>query len=359
MKLHESEKVDGTDVKIGKRVRHQRVEGQKVDVISSTYAAIYKETNGKWSHESLQTSNRREARRKAIEIQVRLDNGRKRIVFKAISIKELLDDYEAHCKAKGLAPKSLAKYGADLKKLLKFCKSKRIRIAQDFDEDQYHAFRGWLQVQIHKQATTYAPKSVAAALLVTKQAFKWGWKRKLLPTYTLAAVSLPKAKARPQPCFTTDQVETLLELVKGQERAVIATLAYAGLRIGEAEQLQWEDVLFDRGELGMFHIRRGGSHDAPKNKNDRFVPVHPRIRVYLEPLKRRQGLVFPGVTERRLLTRLKGLCRQAGFVAPDQYKLHSFRHHFARCAPTTTSPIAKHSLGWGTPPATSSISTTT
>lgn len=329
MKLHSPEKVDGTEVRIGKRIRHQRIDGVKHDVVTSNYVAHYKMPGGKWSHESLQTSNKREARRKAIEIQARLDKGQDRIVFRAVKIGELIDQYEKHCVAKGLAPKSLSKYRSDLEKLRRFCSAKRISLAGAFDEDDFHRFRAWLQQQKHKQGVTYSPKSVGSALLVCKQVFKYGWQRKVIPTYTLAAVPLPKAKARPQPCFTTSQVETLLERTEGEEQAVLATLAYAGFRIGEAEQLLWDDVLFDRGELGMFHIRRGGSNGTTKNKQDRFVPIHPRIRPLLEGLGRRQGLVFPTTRERRLLARLKGLCRQAGFTAPDQYKLHSFRHHFA------------------------------
>lgn len=329
MKLHEPETVDGTDVRIGKRIRHERIDGVKHDVVTKTYTAIYKETNGKWSHESLKTTNRRAARRKAIEIQNRLDKGQDRLVFRAVKIGELIDRYEEHCVAKGLAPKSLSKYRSDLDKLRRFCFVKRISLAGAFEEEDFHYFRTWLQTLTHAHGVPYSPKSVGSALLVCKQVFKFGWQRKIIPTYTLAAVPLPKAKARPQPCFTKEEVEDLLDLTEGEEQAVLATLAYAGTRIGEVEQLLWDDVLFDRGDLGMFHIRRGGSNGTTKNKVDRFVPIHPRIRPLLEGLGRRQGLVFPNTRERQLLARLKDLCRQAGFTAPNQYKLHSFRHHFA------------------------------
>jgi hypothetical protein len=109
----------------------------------------------------------------------------------------------------------------------------------------------------------------------------------------------------------------------------LATLAYAGLRIGEVEQLQWADVLFDRGELGMFHVRRGGSSGSTKDKDHRFVPIHPRLRPLLETLSRSSKLVFTGITERKMLERIKDLCEQAKLPNPRQYKLHSLRHHFA------------------------------
>ena len=101
------------------------------------------------------------------------------------------------------------------------------------------------------------------------------------------------------------------------------------LQIGELEQLQWIDVGLDRGDLGMFHIRRGGSRGTTKDKDHRFVPIHPRIRALLQALPRNSELAFPGITERRLLKRLKEICYQIGLSNSEKYKLHSFRHHFA------------------------------
>ena len=62
--------------------------------------------------------------------------------------------------------------------------------------------------------------------------------------------------------------------------------------MGELEQLQWADVLLDRGQLGMFHIRHGGSGDTTKDKDERFVPIHPRIRPIIEKLPRRTSRVL-------------------------------------------------------------------
>ena len=78
----------------------------------------------------------------------------------------------------------------------------------------------------------------------------------------------------------------------------------------------------------MIHVRRGGSSDSTKDKDERFVPVHPKISPHLSPRKK-AGLVFKGIAERTLLARLKDLCATCKFDAPDGYKLHSFRHHFA------------------------------
>ena len=105
-------------------------------------------------------------------------------------------------------------------------------------------------------------------------------------------------------------------------------MAYAGLRIGEVEQLRWDDVRLEDGQPVMLHVRRGGSRGTTKDKDERFVPVHPRIVLLLGKPKK-SGPVCRAVTERALLKRLKKLCARCGFEDPQQYKLHSFRHYFA------------------------------
>jgi len=132
-----------------------------------------------------------------------------------------------------------------------------------------------------------------------------------------------------QPCFTTEQVELLIDKAEGEARLAFAIMAYAGLRIGEVEQLRWLDIVTKDNVHAMIHVRRGGSNGTTKDRDERFVPVHPRIGELLKAHKKTDGLIFRGITERKLLARLKELCAECEFDDPTQYKLHSFRHHFA------------------------------
>ena len=61
----------------------------------------------------------------------------------------------------------------------------------------------------------------------------------------------------------------------------------------------------------------------------RSVPVHPIVAGFLGKPAERTGPVFHTIAGRSLLKRLKELCRACDFEDSDQYKLHSFRHHFA------------------------------
>jgi len=78
----------------------------------------------------------------------------------------------------------------------------------------------------------------------------------------------------------------------------------------------------------MIQVRRGGSSGTRKDKEERFVPIHPKVAAHLNPL-RKSGPTFRAIRERKLLKRLKTLCADCGFKNPQQYKLHTFRHHFA------------------------------
>ena len=234
MELDKPHLIEGTQIKIGRRILRRKVKGKLVKKTAKTYSAVYKETNGKWVIRTLDTTNRQAAIRKAFEIQIKLDprnlgcggeafthapafgngystsGGGDHYYNTNLRIDELIDAYETYVNSKSLAKKSLSKYKSDLEKLRRFVDEKSIVMAAGFDEMTFYQYRNWLQEQTHKQGRPYAPKSLYATLTLCKQVFKWAWERKMMPTYTLAAAELPKAKAKPQPCFTTDEVELLL-----------------------------------------------------------------------------------------------------------------------------------------------------
>jgi hypothetical protein len=78
----------------------------------------------------------------------------------------------------------------------------------------------------------------------------------------------------------------------------------------------------------MIQVRGGGSSGTTKDREERFVPIHPKAAAHLNPL-RKSGPIFRAACERKLLKRLKKLCAECGFENAQQYKLHTFRHHFA------------------------------
>jgi integrase/recombinase XerD len=291
--------------------------------ISKRYAAEYRDVDGKQVCHNLGTKNRTKARRTAIEIQQRLESGMERKPPAKHEITNLIEQYKEAAKIRGLAPKTISKYKADFEKLERFCKEQKIKLSRQFTERDLYQYRIWLYDQ------EFADKTVQGAVILAKQLFKWAWKQKLVSDYQLAAVSFPKARAKEQPCFNSEQADAIINKATGEEKLAFALLAYAGLRIGEVEQLHWEDIKADNGKYKMIHIRKGGSNGTTKDKDERFVPVHPTVARYLGPAIERTGMVFKNITERKLLGRVKKLSHLCGFTNPEKYKLHSFRHHFA------------------------------
>ncbi|UYV13492.1 MAG: site-specific integrase [Phycisphaera sp.] len=342
MKLVDREVVDGTSVTIGRKVHYRNTADGPVRRVARAYSAVYAEA-GSRRFQGLGTTNKREARRRAIEIQKRLDAGERRTPPSRTTIVQLIDRYEAYNRDRDLAPKTRAKYTAEFDKLRRFCRESGITRADRFDAEAYAKFGAWLRQQTHKQGTSYASKSNYTTLTVCKQMFKWAWLQRLAPATSLASARLPTARPKPQPCFTTQQVEGMLGRCEGVTHAAIAILAYTGLRVGELEQLHWSDVHLEMGELGMLHVHRGGSSGSTKDREARFVPIDPKIRPVLDALPRDDDLVLPELRARTLLAQIKRLCIKLGYGR--SYKTHSLRHHFASSCANSSIPY-RMALAW-------------
>jgi integrase len=264
-----------------------------------------------------------------------------------LSWKQLTRAYCAYQHQRGHAPKTVEKYQLVFRTLLSWAEAAAAGPPARFGEAEYWAFHAWMIEHGLSQKTRYD------RLIVVKQLFKWAAGTKLLNGNPLESAPLiDRPSPGPQPCFRPEQVARLLEHASGQDQAVFATMAYAGLRFGEVRDLQWDDVLLDDGTCGVIVVRRGGWNDRPKRGRVRRLPVHPQLRPILQSLPRVADTVFVDAAsrdgtliERKLLYSLKELCRSCGFANPQQYKLHTLRHTFASmCARTNVA--YKYALAW-------------
>lgn len=298
---------------------------------------------GEQHQEPLGTSNKAAAIRAAYALAERLERGQQRVRDGRRSIQELADAYCGDCRGRGRAKKTLVKCNGQLERFKEWCKAESIRIARTFSPDDLFAYRAYLSQQ-HR----LADKSIYNETIVIKQLFKWATKNGFLSRNLLEPIRFEKVKSPKQPCFTIEQVELLISNAEGWAVPMFATLAFAGMRIGELQQLQWEDVDLDS---NVIHVHRGGSGTKPKDKEDRFIPIHSRkLKPVLRLLPQKSELVFlmpddRKVSPKKLLAYLKNLCRQCGFQNPQQYKVHTFRHFFASyCAQQNLS--YKYVLEW-------------
>jgi integrase/recombinase XerD len=341
MKLIDKQIVEATKptIYIGKRT-YKSSDGD-VRIAKPYWAEFF--SNGKQHQEPLKVTNKAMAVKAAYALAERLERGQMRVRDSRRSIQELADIYYAYCKGRGRARKTLVKYKGQLERLKGWCKSEGIRRAKRFSPDDLFAYRTYLA-----EKCRLSEKSIYNETIVIKQLFKWASKNGYLSRNLLEPIRFEKVKSPKQPCFTIEQVELILSNADTWAVPMFAALAFTGMRIGELRQLQWEDIDM---ESNVIHIHRGGSDGKPKDKEDRFIPIHKRrLRPFLQALPVKSELVFlmpdgKQVSPKKLRRYLKSLCKQCGFENPMQYKLHTFRHFFASyCAQQNMS--YKYVLEW-------------
>ncbi len=326
MKLIDKQIVEATKpaIYIGKRTYKSK--GSDDVRVAKPYWAEYF-VHGRQHQESLGVSNKAAAVRVAYALAERLERGQMKVRDSRRTVQELADRYYGYCKARNLTPKTLTKYRGQLERFKQWCKSEGIRRARTFSPDDLFAYRSYLS-EMHG----LSEKSIYGETILLKQLFKWASKNGYLARNLLEALRFPKVRSAKQPCFSMQQVELLLANSEPWAMPMFSALAFTGIRVGELQQLKWEDVHFGR---NVIHITRGGSDGRTKNKEDRFIPIHgQKLKPVLQSLLRKSELVFlmpdgKAVSPRKLRKYLKGLCKECGFEKPKQYKLHTFRHFFA------------------------------
>lgn len=339
MRLKDKHPVTGTGITIGRRINTRtNAQGQRIEQVSKNFTAEYRDETGVRRIESLGTPNKREAIRRAQDIYRQLTDGiePERRPSK-LAIKSLRERYLADAQAKSLAPTTVAKYKAALDKFIVFCDSEQVRLVSQLNEELFNRFGAWMRSTQHKQCQTYASKTIDTDMTIIKAALNWAVKNRLIRENPIREAKIPKGRSKPQPCFTESQVQGLL--IRCWERMqtdpswrltrdAIVLLAYSGMRVGELRDLLWVDVILDRGEHGVFHIRRGGSNETTKDRDERFVPIAQKARIVIDALPRGESdKLLPGLRERTLLARVKRLCRELHY--PHTLKVHSFRHFAA------------------------------
>jgi integrase/recombinase XerD len=179
-------------------------------------------------------------------------------------------------------------------------------------------------------------------VVAIKQLVNFAVRRKLIRDNPLADLKLSQPKRTPQPFWTRDQVESILELTNPRYRALFHFLADTGTRIGEARWLTWDDVDFDNNAV---HIRPKENWQ-PKSGDQRVIRLSKdlcqRLReiprtstwVFTAPPSRRRPMAGRQMSDRRALAHLKTVLKKVGLTG----HLHTFRHSFISHALTGGVP---------------------
>lgn len=331
MKLINRQPVEGTErptIYIGHRVYRGEKSGKRKT--SRRWSAEWF-LDGKQDGQSLGTNNKVAAIRAAHEVHRRIRQGEPTAAPREVRIKELVDGYMTLQRGQPRSPKTLEKYQKVLDDFAAHCENSGVVYGSRLTEEEFWSF---------EMERKLSDKTRYDRRVIILQLTKWATERaEVLSKNPLRHVEMKKPEWAPQPCFTPEQVECMLECVGPGMRDMIMVLAYTGIRFGELRELCWDDIDLKRGTHGFVTIQRGGAAGRTKGNRTRRIPLHPELAATLRSRPRTGDRLF---TARELggrgdglivgtvfLRKLKQLCATCKFTKPDQYKIHTFRHFFA------------------------------
>jgi integrase len=86
------------------------------------------------------------------------------------------------------------------------------------------------------------PKTVHNDVVVIKQLTNFAVRRGMIRDNPLKDLKLPQPERTPQPCWTRDEVVSILVAASDKYRTLFHFLADTGARVGESRFLTWDDV---------------------------------------------------------------------------------------------------------------------
>ena len=178
------------------------------------------------------------------------------------------------------------------------------------------------------------PSTIRNTLMPLRVIFRRGVARGDLAVNPATGLELPAVRGRRERIASPEEAARLLVAVPENDRAIWATAAYAGLRAGELQALEHDDIDLD---AGYIHVRRSwdpreGAVEPKSRAGTRSVPIVAALRAplaaHLLRPPRRSGLVF-GKTETapfdpRLVARRAERAWTAAGVTPIGF--HPLRH---------------------------------
>jgi integrase len=121
------------------------------------------------------------------------------------------------------------------------------------------------------------PSTVGLAHVLLKQAMRDAVRQNYIRSNPLNDIKPPKQQRREMDVLTADQVNHLLETVRGDRfECVFVLCALVGLRIGECLALRFDTLDLERGTLRVEHTLHNGECSATKTPSSRRTLTLPQ-----------------------------------------------------------------------------------
>jgi integrase len=295
---------------------------------------------GKQEREPLQTTSKKEARRKALILEAKILEGLHQRQTKPVSIVAAIDAYLTDIRIRKRAAKTTSKYSTVLGRVKDLASRLKRKDLSQIDLRFLDAYR---QERV-EQGGADPDSTIIDEQVIIRQLINFAVRRKLIHIDPLEGLKIPKRRRRPQPCWRPSEVEQILQSAPEPYRPIFTILADTGFRIGEVQFLTWDDVDF---ETNLLHVRAKDGW-KPKDGDQRSVPMTARVRALLGQLPRRSLWVVTAPAsrtypkgdhenlDRRALRALKRVLRRLGLKG----KIHTFRHAFLSHALIRGTPEA-------------------
>src|SRR5207249_3239469 len=152
--------------------------------------------DGQQHRPSLNTTSKKEGRRRAIQLEAEIIEGCYRRTPPAASLATVVQDYRQFLQTEGRAQKTLSKYTKVFERLLELAERRRIRTVSDVDLRFIDAYK---RERVEAGA---APKTVFTECVVARQLVNFALSRGHLGTDPLKGLRMRKPKPTRQPCWT-------------------------------------------------------------------------------------------------------------------------------------------------------------
>jgi integrase len=227
-------------------------------------------SEGKHCRVSLRTRNRKVAVDRAVALASSLQEGTYQTRGPEVTIATARDSFLAFVAMEGRAINTRNRYAAELRTFLDFCEARGIMRLSRVTPLVVDAYRA-------ERRKTCSPSTVLMETTVIKQLFRWCHSRRLITVNPLADYRVPKVISKKRPSPTFEHVQAIVSVSRPRLQRILATLAFAGLRIGELRQLRVEDVDLADGWIRV-ESREGAE---TKTRRSRKIPIHSVLRELL------------------------------------------------------------------------------
>ncbi len=264
--------------------------------------------NGHKFDKSLKTKDKKIARYKKNEIEIRIDKGEDPLPDTSLTAAMAFEEFK---KAReGRIVQGTA--DTDNYRIDKFLKDEKIYKLTNINEQNLKAH---LDQRIKDGL---APLTANHTIRIIKTFLNWAVKVNKLSKNPIAHMDRYKVNQKEPRFLKTDEVRLVLEKAKESRiYEVVALAVYTGMRQGEIMRLDWNDVDFENKTITV---------NLSKPGKFRKIPIHRNLDDILKSYKKKSGLIYSGTV--RTIEWEMTLIRRA---LPDiaHFRFHDLRHTFA------------------------------